>query len=118
MMAGGGHRASQRGVNATRGALCVCSGMPHTPKCRLMRWAAKHAREAFKMKRKVERKPLRPGARILLAALKAGPIKVTRLWELCGPGFSTRLSEIRAAGHRVTYDRQWKLYRLEQEESK
>jgi hypothetical protein len=55
----------------------------------------------------------------MLARLKCGPATTKELNDLGGAGFSSRLRELRNAGHRITCEQhvhegsEWAIYRLE-----
>jgi hypothetical protein len=73
------------------------------------------ARELGQAVRKRESRAAR-----MLARLKCGPATTLEMMTLGGAGFSSRLRELRNAGHRITCEQhvhegsEWAIYRLEE----
>jgi hypothetical protein len=73
------------------------------------------ARELGQAVRKRESRAAR-----MLARLKCGPATTLELMTLGGAGFSSRLHELREAGHRITCEQhvhegsEWAIYRIEE----
>lgn len=90
------------GVNGAEGTLCTCRGIPHTPKCRLHKWAVKHCGVA-RLPQAPEIKRQAAGRLLILGRLQQGPALASEL-VACGGGYrySARLKELRDAGHNIT----------------
>jgi len=87
---------------------------PDHRRCRRKHWELHHPRRGVKHPdRWNNRQAMWPTMRAVLALLKRGPTNIQELWTTAGPGCSTCLSKLRAKGHKIEYDRQAKMYRLE-----
>ena len=82
---------------------------------RLIDWTPT-GREVARARRKRESRAAR-----MLARLKCGPATTLEMMTLGGAGFSSRLHELREAGHRITCEQhvhegsEWAIYTLEVE---
>jgi len=88
---------------------------PDHRRCRRKHWELHHPRRGVKHPdRWNNRQAMWPTMHALLALLRVRPATVQDLFAAAGPGFSTCVSKLRAKSHSIKYDRQIKLYRLEQ----
>ena len=96
------------------GALCARCGTPMEPhpgkvyfsdRCRLLEWAHRqetHQRRLeFAPTASVEENHRQSQRRAVLAALRLGPQTALTLFPIAGPGFSSRLAELRKEGHPI-----------------
>lgn len=105
---------SATAVNGARGAFCRRCGVPIEPlhgrrycsdRCRLLEWAHRQSTP----QRRIEFTPTasavegkRLGRRVaMLARLEYGPATTLDLMRIGGAGFSSRIHELREAGHRI-----------------
>ena len=91
-------------VNGAEGPSCACSGPPHTPSCRLHRWAERHVK-ACGPRAEPQGPEIRRQAKASLAILgrlQAGPATGLQL-ATSGGGlrFGARILELRQAGHNI-----------------
>ena len=91
-------------VNGAEGPSCGCSGTPHTPECRLHRWAERHVKACGRARHPQgpEIRRQSKSALKILGRLQLGPATGMQLmYAGGGVRYGARLLELRQAGHNI-----------------